>query len=189
MDVTWWHTMSPRYIQHQQEAQRVTSCAYIQCNLFEESTRVAIFVYRLAQKHKLGKGRWDLASCQVLLNSVQQLLRRSRKYLSQSDARAAILFLRSAQKHKLCRGLRSCFLSSSLNPVWPKNTNLVRDLEILVPVKFCWIPFSSFGGEVKNISANQRPGRPSCFSDRPEKHKLGRGCWYLASCQISSNSL
>ena len=29
--------------------------------------------------------------------------------------------------------------------------------------------------EVENISANQRPGWPFCFSDRPEKHKLGRG--------------
>ena len=27
----------------------------------------------------------------------------------------------------------------------------------------------------KNVSANQKPGRPFCFSDRPEKHKLGRG--------------
>ena len=51
-----------------------------------------------------------------------------------------------------------------------KNTNLVEDLEILLPVKFLPIRFR---GEVKNVSANQRPGRPSWFSDRPEKHKLG----------------
>ena len=30
-------------------------------------------------------------------------------------------------------------------------------------------------GEVKNVSANQRPGQPTCISDWPEKHKLGRG--------------
>ena len=60
---------------------------------------------------------------------------------------------------------------------------------ILLPIKFCWIPFSSFRGEVKNVSANQRPGRLSCFSDRPEKHKLGRGRWDLASCQVSLNSI
>ena len=60
-------------------------------------------------------------------------------------------------------------------PIGPKNTNLVVDVEILLPVKFRLIPFSGFRGEVENVSANQRPGRPSCFSDRPEKHKLGRG--------------
>ena len=60
-------------------------------------------------------------------------------------------------------------------PIDPKNTNLVEDIEILLPVKFRCILFSGFRGEVENVSANQRPGRPSCFSDRPEKHKRGRG--------------
>ena len=60
-------------------------------------------------------------------------------------------------------------------PMGPKNTILVEDVEILLPVQFRLIPFSSLRGEVENVSANQRPGRPSCFSDRPEKHKLGRG--------------
>ena len=73
--------------------------------------------------------------------------------------------------------------------IGPKNTNLVEDVEILLPVKFRWIPFSGFRGEVENVSANQRPGRPSCFSYRPEKHKLGRGRWDLASCQVSLNSV
>ena len=59
--------------------------------------------------------------------------------------------------------------------IGPKNTNLVEGVEILLPVKFHGIPFSGFKGEVNNVSANQRPGRPSCFPDRPEKHKLGRG--------------
>ena len=74
-------------------------------------------------------------------------------------------------------------------PIGPKNTNLVEDVEILLPVKFHWIPFSGFRGEVENVSANQRKGRPSCFSDRPEKHKLGRGRWDVASCQASLNSV
>ena len=110
--------------------------------------------------------------------------------------------------------LRSCFLSSFVEfhsavseekskisqpirgqgghlvfPIGLKNTNLVEDVEILLPVKFRWIPFSGFRGEVENVSANQRPGRPSCFSDRPEKHKLGRGRWDLASYQVSLNSV
>ena len=85
-------------------------------------------------------------------------------------------------------------------PIDPKNTNLVEDLKILLPVKFLWIPLSSFR-EVKNVSSNQRPGRPSCFyvsaihrpgrpscfSDWPEKHKLGRGRRHLACCQVSFN--
>ena len=78
---------------------------------------------------------------------------------------AAILFFRSAKK------------------------NFVEDIEILFPVKFCWIPFRSFRGEVVNFTANQRPGQPSCFSDRPEKHKLCRGRWDLVSCQVSLNSV
>ena len=80
-------------------------------------------------KKKLGRGLWDLASCQVSLNSVQRFQRRSRKCLSQSEARAAILFFRSARK----------------------NTNLVEGVEILLSVKFRWIPFSGFRGEVDNM--------------------------------------
>ena len=81
------------------------------------------------------------------------------------------------------QGRQSCFL------IGPKKTNLVEDVEILLPVKFRWILFSGFRGEVENVSANQRPGRPSCFSYWPKKHKLGRGCWDLASCQVSLNSV
>ena len=33
----------------------------------------------------------------------------------------------------------------------PENTNFVEDIEILLPVKFRWIPFSSFRGEVENV--------------------------------------
>ena len=57
-------------------------------------------------------------------------------------------------------------------PISPKNTNLVEDVEILLLVKFCWIPFSSFRGEVENVSANQRPGQPSCFPIGPKNTNL-----------------
>ena len=119
------------------------------------------------EKHKLGRGRWDLASYQVSSNSFHRFQRRSRKCLSQSEARAAILFF----------------------PNCLKNTNVVEGIESLLPVKFRWIPFSGFFREVKNVSANQRPGRPSYFSDRPEKHNHGRGPWDLASYQVSLNSV
>ena len=89
------------------------------------------------------------------------------KCVSQSWAMAAIFFL----------------------PISPKNTNLVKDVEILLPVKYRRILFIGFREEVENVSANQRLGRPSCFSDRPKKHKLGRGRWDLASCQVSLNSV
>ena len=168
------------------------------------------------EKHNHGKGHWDLASCQVLLNSVQRFKRRSRKCLSQSESPAAILFFLIGPKNtnlvedieillpvKFCwilfNGFRGEVENVSANqwPRWPscfflvgpKNTNLVEDIEILLPVKFRWIPFSGFRGEVENVSANQRPGRPSCFSDRPEKHKLGRGHWYLDSCKVLLNSV
>ena len=116
------------------------------------------------KKHKLGRGHWDLASRQVSLNSVQ---RRSWTCLSQLEARPP-----------------SCY---SDRP--EKNTNLVEDVEFLLPFKLCPIPFSGFRGEVENVSANQRQGRPSCFSDRPEKHNFGTGCCDLASCQVSLNSV
>ena len=114
------------------------------------------------EKHKLGRGHWDLASCQVSLNSIQQFQRRSGKCLSQSEAKAAILYFRSARKTQTWyKTLRSCFLSSFdefhsavseekwkmsqpirgkgshiVFPIGPKNTNLVEDIGILLPVKF-----------------------------------------------------
>ena len=118
------------------------------------------------EKHKLGRGRWDLASCQVSLNSLAV----------------------SEEKSKMSQPIRGQG-GHLVFPIGPKNTNLVEDVEILLPVKFRWIPYSGFRGEVENVSANQRPWRPSCFSDWPEKHKLGRGRWDLASCQVSLNSL
>ena len=93
------------------------------------------------EKHKLCRGYWDLASCQISLNSVQRFKTRSRKCLSISEARAAILFFRSAQK----------------------NTNMVEDIQILLPIKIRWIPISGFRRSVENVSENQTPGRQSCF--------------------------
>ena len=203
-----------KYIQ--QEAKRATYRApeYNVPPLRNQPRRTFLLTDR-PEKHKLCRGHYDLASCQVSLNSVQRFQRRSRKSLSQSETRAAILFFRSARKTQTWqRTLRSCFLSSFVEfrsavseekwkmsqpirdqgghlvfPISAKNTNLVEDVEILLPVKFRWIRFSSFRGKVENVSANQRPGRPSWFSDRPKKHKLGRGRWDLASCQVSLNSV
>ena len=137
------------------------------------------------------------------------------KMFQPTEARAAIFFFGLARKTQTWwRTLRLCFLSSFFEfrsvvsekkskmsqpirgrgghpvfPIGPKNTNLVEDVEILLPVKFNWILFNGFREEVENVSANRRSGRPSCFSDRPEKHKLGRGRWDLASCYVSLNSI
>ena len=62
----------------------------------------------------------------------------------------------------------------SCNSDQPENPNLVEDVEIFLPVKFRGIPFSGFRGESENVSANQRPGWPSCFCHRLEKRKRGR---------------
>ena len=35
--------------------------------------------------------------------------------------------------------------------IGPNNTNMVDDIEILLPVKFHLIPFSGLRGEVKNV--------------------------------------
>ena len=84
--------------------------------------RVAILFFRSFRKHKLSGGRWDLASYQVLLNSVQRF-KRSRKFLSQSEAAGAVIL--------------GGFFS-----IGPKNANLVEDVDILLPVKCRSITFS-----------------------------------------------
>ena len=52
--------------------------------------------------------------------------------------------------------------------IHPKNTNLIEDVKILLPVKFRWIPFSDFRGEVENDWTNQRPGCSCFFSIGPK---------------------
>ena len=69
-----------------------------------------------------------------------------------------------------------------------KNTHTNLEEDVMLPFKFRWIPFSGCRGEVWNVSVNQRSGRPFCFSDQPEKRKLGRGRWDIDSCQVSLNS-
>ena len=73
------------------------SCTWVQCASILTDQPGRKFLFTQPEKHKLGRRRWDLASCQVSLNSVQGF-QRSRKCPSQSEARAAILFFRSAQK-------------------------------------------------------------------------------------------
>ena len=83
-------------------------CTRVQCastDLTDLPERPSCFSDQ-PEKHKLGRGRWDRASCQVSLISVQQFQRKSRKCISQSEAWVAILFFffSIGPKHKLGRG-------------------------------------------------------------------------------------
>ena len=71
----------------------------------------------------------------------------------------------------------------------PKNTNLVEDVKILLPVKFRWIPFSGFRGKVKICLSQSEARAAILFFGSAQKHKLGRGRWELAFCQVSLNSV
>ena len=99
-----------------------------------------------SEKHKLCRGCWDLASCQVSLNSVKRFQR---------------------EKSKMSRPIKGqggnlVFLIS------PKYINLVENVEILRSVKFHWILFSGFRREVENGSDNQRPGGHLVFPNGPK---------------------
>ena len=120
------------------------------CHLFDRSARAEIFVYSSAWKTPTW---WKtLRSC--FLSSLVEF-------------RWAV----SEKKSKMSQPIRGK-VDHLVFPIGPKNTNLVEDVEILLPVKFSWIPFSCFREEVENVSANQRPGWPSCFSDRPQNTNL-----------------
>ena len=57
-------------------------------------------------------------------------------------------------------------------PKKKKKKKLLENVEILLPIKFHWIPFRCSREEVENVWANQRPELPSWFSDLPEKQKM-----------------
>ena len=137
------------------------------------------------EKHKLGRGRWDFASLQLWLNSVKPFQRKSWKCPSQWETGWWSCFSNRPEKLSFGWGrwdLASCQVS--LNSIWrfqrrspkmskpirgqgshldfpisPKNTNLVEYVEILLPVKFLWIPFSSFRGEVEKCEKLTTDGR------------------------------
>ena len=156
---------------------------------------------RITKRKILGRSRWIPFCCfreEVENVSANQRPGRPSWFSDRPD------------KHKISkRRIKSCFLSSFVEfhsavsekskmsqavggqgghlafPISPPKTNLVVDNEILRPVKFRWILLSSLREEVENVSANHRPGRPFCFSNRLKQHKLCRGHWDLASCQVS----
>ena len=89
--------------------------------------------------------------------SILRLQKRSRKFLSQSEARAAMWVFLTPSPNKgpkephivhmgtmwhLCCRIRQ---GGNLGfPISPKITILVEDAEFLLPVKFLWVAFSGF---------------------------------------------
>ena len=123
-----------------------------QCaNFVSESDRAVILVVRSTWKSQ--DINWNLAFCQVSLNSTQQFQSRSRKCLSQLEAGLTIFFPDRPEKHKLGRGhwdLASC-------QVWS------------------FIEFRSVVSEEKSKRSQPIRGKAAIlFSDRLEKHKLDR---------------
>ena len=78
----------------------------------QSEARTAILFFRSAQKQKLGRGRGDLASCQVSLNSVERKSKKMSQPIRGQGGHFGFFF-RSTQ-----------------------NTILVVDVKILLPVKF-----------------------------------------------------
>ena len=68
--------------------------------------------------------------------------------------------------------------------IGPKNIYLVKYFEFFIPVKFGQIPFGGFREEVENVSANKRPGPPSCSSDRLKNPQTWQRT--SSSCFLSS---
>ena len=68
------------------------------------------------------------------------------------------MFFVLLQFNSVCLNQSASATIDLCHPINPKNTNLVELEDIEFSVKFHWIPFSSFKGEVENVSANQRPG-------------------------------
>ena len=64
------------------------------------------------EKYKLDRGRWDLASCQVSLKSVQRFQRRSLKYLGNRRQGGHLVFPIGTKQTNYVEDVASCFLSS-----------------------------------------------------------------------------
>ena len=134
---------------HQQEAQRATYHApENNVPLFDELARAAILFFRSVRK-------------------TQSWYRRLRPWFLSSSVEFCSAV--SEEKSKMSQPIRGQH-SHLVFLIGPINTNLVEDLKILLPVKFRCILFSGFRGKVENVSANQRPGRPSCFFQLARKN-------------------
>ena len=89
-------------------------CTSVQCATFltDRPGRQFSFPNR-PEKHKLVRGHWDFASCQVSSNSIQWFKRKKLKMFQPIRCQSGNLVYRSARKTQTWwKTLRSCFLSS-----------------------------------------------------------------------------
>ena len=145
------------------------------CNLFDGLVRAAIFVYKSAQKHKLSRGCWDLASSQVSLIlfsglrgkvenvSANERLGRPPCFPKQPENKRPkgphIVHL-STMCHLFNRSARAAiFVYSSL---WKTQTRYRMFRSSFLS---CFFEFLTVISEKKskNVSANEKPGRHSIF--------------------------
>ena len=118
------------------------------------------------EKHKRGRRRWDLASCEFCWIP-SCFSNRPEKNTSFGGGTFRSCFLSSFVEFQLAVTEEKSKMSQSIRgqgghlvfPIGPKTTNLVEDVEIFLPFKIRWIPFSGFRGEVENVAVSQRPGR------------------------------
>ena len=147
------------------------------CHLFDILARAAIFVYSSAWKHKLGWGRWDLSSCQVSLNSFSSF----RGEVGSSRGQVVKLLTCGARGPGFKSPPRHLNFRDWLSPASKSRYgwNTAKATRILNTTNQPTNQRSS-----RKCLSKSKPGRPSCFSDRPEKYKLRKRCWRdLASCQ------
>ena len=164
-----------------------------------------------ANKSIKRRGRGVLASCQVSSNSVQRLHSRQNVSIGPIRGRARYICWNIGPKTQTCkRTFIACSLpsivkfrstaaegksrnvSANQRPgghlcwwIGPKNTNLVKDVEYLIPIKFR----STVVEKLKKY-LGQSEARAAIFVDgSAPKHKISRGLWVSAYCTVFTNSL
>ena len=135
------------------------------------------------KKHKLDRGHWDRTSCQVSLNFSAVAEKKSKMSQPIRGRGGHLVFLRLAwndtnwvgyveillpvnfrwipfngfrgevKKLKMSQQIR-CQGGHLVFQTGSKNTNLIEDVEILLPVKFRWIPYSGLEEKSKIWKVN-----------------------------------
>ena len=119
------------------------SCTWVQYATFLRNRPRQTFLFTDRPKnHKLRRGRWDLASCQVSLNSVQRFQRRSQKFSANQRQGRPSCFIDRPEKHKLGRGhwdLASCqVLLNSVQRFQRRSKKCLSQSDSRAAILFYW---------------------------------------------------
>ena len=154
------------------------SCTWVQCATFlEESARAAILFFWSARKTQTWL-RTLRSCCLSSFVEFRSLASEEKSKMSQPirGQGGHLVFPIGPKNTNLVEDVEILFLSSFVEfrsavseekskisqpirgqgghlvfSIGPKNTNLVEDVEILLPVKFHWMLFSGFRGEVEYV--------------------------------------